>query len=159
MIITEVKGNAHSSPELVAGLHKEKVWLDSSDLVKRIQRLTTDHGNEIGLRLPPKSPDLRDGDVLLIDQDNENAVLVAVNPTDVLVITADSITQMAFVAHSLGNRHLQAQFFDADSEYGCECMVVAYDHTVVDFLTHHNIAFDRQDRVMPVPFRHSEHTH
>jgi urease accessory protein len=87
------------------------------------------------------------------------AVVVSVLPSDVLVIAGRSLTEMAFVAHALGNRHLQAQFFDQDSEYGMEVMVVQYDHTVQDFLDRHGVPYSRQDRVMPVPFRHTEHTH
>ena len=42
---------------------------------------------------------------------------------------------------------------------GAEVMVVRYDHTVAEYLDHVGVAYERQDRVMPVPFRHSEHTH
>ena len=66
---------------------------------------------------------------------------------------------MAFVAHSLGNRHLPAQFFDADGPFGRDAMVVQYDHTVEDFLRVHDVPHERQERVMDVPFRHAEHTH
>ena len=38
-------------------------------------------------------------------------------------------------------------------------MVVQYDHTVEEFLTHHAVPYSRDERVMPVPFRHAEHTH
>lgn len=163
MIVEKILGNIHDAEgaALVADAHQEKVVLPSQDLVKRIQRLTTDHGTELGLRLPSGSPDLADGDILLIDQsdEKENAVVVSVLPTDVLVILPDSILEMGFVAHSLGNRHLQAQFFSEDSDYEAEVMVVQYDHTVEDFLKHHEVTYSRQDRVMPVPFRHAEHTH
>ncbi|MBD2765735.1 urease accessory protein UreE [Kocuria sp. cx-455] len=163
MIVTKILGNVHvpSDQTLLAGRHVEKVTLSSADLVKRIQRLHTDHGHELGLRLPAQAPDLKDGDIVMIDDSGEqgNAVVVQVLPTDVLVITAHSIQDMAFVAHSLGNRHLQAQFFGKDSEYEAEVMVVQYDHTVQDFLDHHGVPYSRQERVMPVPFRHSEHTH
>ncbi len=163
MIITKILANAaeESGKKLVAGKHLEKVVLPSADLVKRIQRLTTDHGTEIGLRLPAKSPDLKDGDILLVDESGEhgNAIVISVLPTDVLVIAPTTILDMAFVAHSLGNRHLQAQFFGTDSDYQAEVMVVQYDHTVEDFLKHHNVPYSRQERVMPVPFRHAEHTH
>lgn len=159
MIVTEILGNVTDSPE-VTHAHIEAVYLDGTELVKRIQRVTTDHNREIGLRLAKDAPDLKDGDILLREEgERTNLVVVKVNPTDVLVISPASITQMGFVAHSLGNRHLPAQFFDASSEYGAEVMVVAYDHTVEDFLTHHAIAFSRQERVMPVPFRHAEHSH
>lgn len=163
MVITEIVGNTHTEEgaRLVEGAHLEKVSLPSSELVKRIQRLTTDHGHEYGLRLPSDAPDLADGDILLLEEQGgrTNAVIVEVQPTDVLVIAPTSIREMGFVAHSLGNRHLQAQFFDADSEYGAEVMVVQYDHTVEHFLQLHHTPHQRQERVMPVPFRHSEHTH
>lgn len=163
MIVTQILGNA-STPEgaeLIAGRHQEKVLLPAADAVKRLQRVRTDHDRELGLRLPSTSNDLHDGDILYLDDEGErgNVVVVSILPTDVLVIAARSIVEMAFVAHSLGNRHLQAQFFDANSEYEAEVMVVQFDHTVQAFLDHHDVAYSRQSRVMPEPFRHAEHTH
>lgn len=161
MIIEKVLGNLHDLPDTdltaYAGLHREKVVLPSTQLVKRIQRATTDHGNEIGIRLPSGSGDLRDGDILHVAE--ANMIVVSVLPSDVLVIAPRSITEMGVTAHSLGNRHLQAQFFDAESEYEAEVMVCAYDHTVEDYLRQAGVPYTRQERVMPVPFRHAEHSH
>lgn len=156
MLITSILGNIHQDA-LPAGVHVETVNLASSQLVKRIQRLRTDHGNEVGLRLPDGSPDLADGDILVLT--DSNAIVVRVEATDVLVIKARSILEMAVVAHTLGNRHLQAQFFGADSDYGAEVMVVQYDHTVEHYLQSVGVPYERLESVMPVPFRHSEHTH
>ncbi|MGH7752951.1 MAG: urease accessory protein UreE, partial [Gemmatimonadales bacterium] len=116
-----------------------------------------DHGKELGIRLPSGSGDLRDGDILAVEE--ANLIVVSVLPTDVLVIAPRTIHEMGVVAHSLGNRHLQAQFFDAASEYAAEVMVCQYDHTVEDYLKHVGVPYNRQERVMPVPFRHAEHTH
>lgn len=161
MIIEKVLGNLHELPtaDLAAyiGLHREKVVLPSAQLVKRIQRVTTDHGKEIGIRLPSGSGDLRDGDILHVAE--TNMIVVSVLPTDVLVVSPRTIHEMGVVAHSLGNRHLQAQFFDSTSEYQADVMVCAYDHTVEDYLRHVGVPFTRQERVMPVPFRHAEHSH
>jgi len=159
MIIEKILGNLHELPDprAYADRHKEKVVLPSALLVKRIQRVTTDHGKELGIRLPSGSPDLRDGDILAVEE--KNLIVVSVLPTDVLVIAPRSIHEMGVVAHSLGNRHLQAQFFDAASEYAAEVMVCQYDHTVEDYLKHVGVPYDRQERVMPVAFRHAEHTH
>ncbi|RAN74405.1 Urease accessory protein UreE [Bacillus sp. SRB_336] len=164
MIIEKVLGNKFDpatpsfDPGSLAGLHEEKVLLPSAALVKRVQRVTTDHGKELGIRLAgDKVADLRDGDVLFMD--GHNAIVVAVEHTDVLVIAPASIQEMGVVAHNLGNRHMQAQFFGAGSEYGAEVMVLAYDHTVEDYLKHVGVAYSRQERVMPVPFRHAGHTH
>ena len=158
MIIEKILGNLHEQPaESYAGLHREKVVLPSAQLVKRIQRVTTDHGKEIGISLPAGSADLRDGDVLHLA--DTYMIVVSVLPTDVLVIAPRTIHEMGVVAHSLGNRHLQAQFFDSSSEYGADVMVCAYDHTVEDYLLHVGVPYTRQERVMPVPFRHAEHSH
>jgi len=161
VIIERILGNLHDLPDAdlaaYAGLHREKVVLPSTSLVKRIQRATTDHGKEIGIRLPAGSGDLRDGDILHVEE--TNMIVVSVLPTDVLVIAPRTIHEMGVTAHSLGNRHLQAQFFDASSEYEAEVMVCAYDHTVEDYLRHNAVPYTRQERVMPVPFRHAEHSH
>ena len=161
MIIDKVLGNLHELPETdlaaYSGLHREKVVLPSAHLVKRIQRATTDHGKEIGIRLPSGAGDLRDGDILHVAE--TNMIVVSVLPTDVLVIAPRTIVEMGVTAHSLGNRHLQAQFFDAGSEYGADVMVCAHDHTVEDYLKHVGVPYTRQERVMPVPFRHAEHSH
>jgi urease accessory protein len=161
MIIEKVLANLHDlapgPAEAYAGLHREKVVLPSAQLVKRIQRVTTDHGKELGIRLLPGAGDLRDGDILHVA--GTNMIVVSVLPTDVLVIAPRSIHEMGVVAHSLGNRHLQAQFFDASSEYRADVMVCQYDHTVEDYLRHAGAPYDRQERVMPVPFRHADHSH
>jgi urease accessory protein len=161
VIVEKIVGNLALLPRQEReSLHVEKVVLPSADLVKRIQRVRTDHGREIGLRLaaaPGREGDLKDGDILL--RDATGVVAVVVLPSDVLVIAPRTIVEMGVTAHSLGNRHLQAQFFDADSEYGAEVMVVQYDHTVQDYLDHHQVPYERQDRVMLVPFRHAEHVH
>ncbi|MDP9884231.1 urease accessory protein [Sinomonas atrocyanea] len=161
MIVESIAGNlAQLDPAELERAHVERVVLPSAALVRRIQRVTTDHGREIGLRLsapPGPDGDLRDGDILV--RDDHGLVVVSVEATDVLVIAPRSIHEMGVTAHALGNRHLQAQFFDAGSEYGAEVMVVQYDHTVQDYLDHHRVPYARQDRVMPVPFRHAGHTH
>lgn len=161
MIVEKILGNlADLSADELADLHLERVEFQGDDLVKRIQRVRTDHDREVGLALtaaPGPAGDLRDGDVLYRDADR--IVVVSVAPTDVLVVAPRTIEEMGRVAHSLGNRHLQAQFFGADSDYGAQVMVVRYDHTVEDFLRGVAVPYERADRVMPTPFRHTEHTH
>jgi urease accessory protein len=161
VIIEKILGNVHELPaglaESYSALHREEVVLPSAELVKRIQRVTTDHGKELGIRLPAGSCDLRDGDILHMTE--SNMIVISVLPTDVLVIAPQTIHEMGVVAHSLGNRHLQAQFFDSSSEYAAEVMVCQYDHTVEDYLKYAGVPYARQERVMPVPFRHADHSH
>lgn len=156
MIVTEVLGNIHDD-ERFAGLHIERVTLPAAALAARIQRLTSDHGNEFGVRLAKGSPDLRDGDVLAADE--ANAIVVQVESSDVLIIAPRTVGEALFAAHSLGNRHLPAQFFDAASAFGADVLVCQFDHTVESFLQQHDVPYTREERVMAVPFRHAEHTH
>lgn len=158
MLVTEIIGNRKDlTPEDLAGVQEERVVLDNLGLLKRVQRLTTDSGRELGLRLPASVRELRDGDILFHSDDL--LITVSVRPTDVLVIRPGSIYEMGVIAHTLGNRHLQAQFFGPDSEYGQAVMVVQFDHTVEDYLKHVKANYAREDRVMPDAFRHAEHTH
>lgn len=156
MLVSEIKGNIHESP-LPPGMHVETVMLAQEQLVKRVQRVRTDHGREVGIRLPAGAADLKDGDILHMDEGN--AIVVRVEATDVIVIKPRSVLEMGIVAHSLGNRHLPAQFFGKDSEYGADVMVVQYDHTVEQYLESVGAPYERQQRVMSTPFRHVEHTH
>lgn len=162
MIIEEILGNiADLSPEELAGLHVERVVVPLEALAKRVLRVTTDHGREIGIRLAP-GQHLRDGDILL--REGHSVVVITREPADVLVIAPDSILQMAVVAHSLGNRHLQAQFFGPEEPidglpgHG-GVMVVPYDHTAEHYLQHERVRYLRTELDLPVPFRHAEHTH
>ncbi|WKD58624.1 urease accessory protein UreE [Corynebacterium caspium] len=158
MLFTEILGNKNDlTPEELAGVTEDFYELHNIDLVKRIQRGTTVGGREIGLRLSNDVRELRHGDILHF----ADGLLITVRtlPTDVIVIKPKSVYEMGVVAHSLGNRHLQAQFFDADSEYGQPVMVVQYDHTVEHFLDHAGTEYTREDRVMPEAFRHAEHSH
>ena len=129
--------------------HKEKVYLESADLVKRIQRVTTDHGTEIGIRL--KEPrDLIAGDVLFMDE--KNMIVVDVISDDLLVISPRDLKEMGTIAHQLGNRHLPAQFEEND-------MLVQYDYLVEELLQELNIPYKREDRKVKQAFRHIGHSH
>lgn len=135
--------------EEIINRHIEKVYLESAHLVKRIQRVKTDHGREIGIRL--KDPrDLVAGDVLYMD--DCNMIVIDVVADDLLVISPRSLTEMGTIAHQLGNRHLPAQF--ADDE-----MMVQYDYLVEELLKELQISYKREDRKVKQAFRHIGHSH
>ncbi len=129
--------------------HQEKVYLESADLVKRIQRVTTDHNREIGIRLK-EARDLVAGDVLFMDE--ENMIVVDVLSDDLLVISPRSMYEMGMIAHQLGNRHLPAQF-EGDE------MLVQYDYLVEELLEQLAIPFTREERKVKQAFRHIGHAH
>ncbi|WP_314588282.1 urease accessory protein UreE [Paenibacillus terrigena] len=150
MIIERIAANIGSmGMEELQGRHIEKVILESSLLVKRIQRVTTDHGREIGIRLI-ESRDLANGDILYMD--DRNMIVIHVLADDVLVIQPRSLNEMGTIAHQLGNRHLPAHF-----EY--DEMIVQYDHTVEEVLQELHIPFMREARQVKQAFRHIGHSH
>ncbi|CAH8710593.1 urease accessory protein UreE [Paenibacillus thiaminolyticus] len=150
MIIEQIAGSlADLSPEERAGRHMEKVFMASEDMLKTIQRVTTDHGNEIGIRLAQRT-ELKDGDILYMD--DNNMIVIEVMPDDVLIIQPRSIREMGEIAHKLGNRHLPAQF-EGDA------MVVQYDYLVEEQLMQDGIPFARQNKKMKQAFRHVGHKH
>lgn len=150
MIIEKIVGHIDElDSDLVARIHKEKVYLESSDLVKRIQRVKTDHGREIGIRLS-ESRDLNAGDVLYMDE--KNIILIEVFPDDVIVIEPRNMNEMGTIAHQLGNRHLPAQFEE-------DKMLVQYDYLVEELLEQLGLPFVREKRKVKNAFRHIGHSH
>jgi urease accessory protein len=147
MIIDQIVGNVEDIS--TAGRHIERVYLSSDELVKRIQRVTTDHGKEVGIRL--KEPkDLIDGDILYMD--DRNMIVISVTSDDLLVIHPTSLKQMGEIAHQLGNRHLPAQFED-------KVMLVQFDYLVEELLKQLEIPYSREDRKVKRAFRHIGHSH
>lgn len=129
--------------------HIEKVYLDSDHLVKRVQRVKTDHGREIGIRLQD-ARDLIAGDVLFMDE--KNMIVVDVIADDLLVISPRSLLEMGTIAHQLGNRHLPAQFED-------DSMMVQFDYLVEELLNELDIPYKREKRKVKQAFRHIGHSH
>ncbi|UJL46979.1 urease accessory protein UreE [Virgibacillus sp. NKC19-16] len=150
MIIDKVVTNINDLEQAeLEKRHREKVLLESAHLVKRIQRVETDHGRELGIRLK-EARDLQAGDVIYMD--DENMIIIDVMSDDLLVINPRTLNEMGTIAHQLGNRHLPAQF-EGDS------MLVQYDYLVEELLQELGIPFSREDRKVNQAFRHIGHSH
>lgn len=150
MIVEEIVANANElDAEELKNRHQEKIFMESADLVKRIQRVETDHGREVGIRL--KNPrDLATGDVLYMD--DQNMIMIDVFSDDLLVIRPRNMYEMGTIAHQLGNRHLPAQF-EGDE------MLVQYDYLVEELLNELSLSYVREERQVKEPFRHIGHSH
>lgn len=148
MVFERVLGNIKDI-ENINNYHVEKIILKSDDLLKRIIRVTSDHGHEYGISLD-KGKTLNNGDILL--KDGHNLVIVQYESNDILVIKPTSINEMGKIAHALGNRHLPAQFEN-------DTMIIEYDNLVEDKLKHDNINYSRENRVLEKAFRHVEFEH
>lgn len=150
MIVEEIVMNIRDlAADEINHRHKEVVYLESAHLMKRIQRVETDHGREIGIRLK-NSKDLEAGDILFMD--DENMIIVDVQSDDLIVISPRSMHEMGTIAHQLGNRHLPAQFEGND-------MLVQYDYLVEELLEEEAIPFKREERKVKQAFRHIGHSH
>ncbi|AKG74718.1 urease accessory protein UreE [Salinicoccus halodurans] len=150
MIIEEIVTNVSElNPDELNKRHQEKVYMESAHLMKRIQRVETDHGRDLGIRL--KNPrDLKAGDVLYMD--DENIIIIDVLSDDLIIISPRSMNEMGTIAHQLGNRHLPAQFEGDD-------MLVQYDYLVEELLDEMEIPFKREERKVKQAFRHIGHSH
>ena len=150
MIINKIVGNIEDFDESeINKRHIERVNLESDQLVKRIQRLTTDHDREIGLQLKDKR-DLVNGDILYMD--DQNIIMVNVLSDDLLIIQPKDMEEMGRVAHELGNRHLPAQF-EGDE------MLIQYDYLTERLLQEMELTFVREKRQVKHAFRHIGHSH
>ncbi|RAK15185.1 urease accessory protein [Anoxybacillus vitaminiphilus] len=147
MIVEKIIGNIKMFDKLPP--HMERVYLNSDDLLKRIQRVVTDHGTELGIRLK-EAKELMDGDILFMDE--KNMIVISVLPDDLLVIRPASMKQMGEIAHQLGNRHLPAQFEGEE-------MLVQYDYLVEELLKQLNIPYKRENRKVKQAFRYIGHSH
>lgn len=147
MIIEQIVGNVSNLNQQAP--HIETVYMSSDHLLKRIQRVVTDHGKEFGIRLKANQS-LVDGDVLFMDE--QNMIVISVTPDDVLTIMPTSMGQMGDIAHQLGNRHLPTQFEG-------DVMLVQYDYLVEDLLQSLEIPYKREKRKVKQAFRHIGHHH
>ena len=150
MIFNQVLGNIDDINDL-NNLHIEKIYINSEDALKRIMRVNSDHNHEYGIALS-ENVELKDGDILY--HDDKNMIIVKIKSDDVLVIRPTNITEMGIIAHSLGNRHLQAQFEDGK-------MIIQYDALVESELKREKIDYSRESLKLKKAFRHVEfgHTH
>lgn len=150
MIFNQVLGNINDIEDL-NNVHIEKIYITSEESLKRIMRVNSDHNHEYGIALS-ENIELKDGDILY--HDDKNIIIVKIKGDDVLVIKPNSMTEMGVIAHSLGNRHLQAQFEDGK-------MIIQYDALVENELKKDAIKYSRENLKLKKAFRHVEfgHTH
>ncbi len=149
MIIEKIIGNVNDSAKQKQVKHLEKIYLDNQALAKRLHRVLSDHGNEFLIKLPT-GQHLHVGDIIAETADNR--VIIAVNNEDVLIIRPQNIQDMGEIAHTLGNRHLPAQFI-------ADTMIVQYDYLVEELLEKMGLTFERESLEMAIPFQHVDHKH
>ena len=147
MILDKILGNIKDMKDIHC--HIERVYLESDELLKRVLRVTSDHGHEYGISLP-KGSEMKDGDILF--NDGHNIVVISVKEDDVIVITPRDINEMGEIAHNLGNKHLPVQI-----EAGK--IIIQYDYLIEKFLQDLKVNFERKNMKLKQAFRHVDHSH
>ena len=147
MILDKILGNIKDMTDIHC--HIERIYLESDELLKRVLRVTSDHGHEYGIYLP-KGSEMKDGDILF--NDGHNIVVISVKEDDVIVITPRDINEMGEIAHNLGNKHLPVQIEDGK-------IIIQYDYLIEKFLQDLKVNFERKNMKLKQAFRHVDHSH
>lgn len=147
MILEEILGNVNDVK--LEGCHVETIYLNNEEMLKRIIKAKSDHGNDYGI-IVPDGVKLKDGDILL--NDGYNVVLVKFAKEDVLIIKPKDITEMGQIAHYIGNKHFPAQFINGQ-------MIIQYDHVIEEDLNLRRIKYSRENLELKEAFRHVDFTH
>lgn len=146
MILTEVFGKVGDIPGMDS-YHLETAMVKSDDLLKKIFRVKTDHGNEYGIRLEEDSPELENGSAFKIS--DHELLILSVIADEMIVITPVDINEMGVLAHMLGNLHKPVQV-----ENGKIALLV--DPVVVKTLEKHNIKFAIEKVELDKPLKYAE---
>lgn len=121
--------------------HIETVVLDKPMECNGL-KVVSDHNHEYEISIPNR--ELKDGDI--ISKDGHNLVVVSIATDEVLVIEPKSKIEMGEIAHSLGNRHLPAQF-----KHGK--MLLQCDSRIEEILKSSNIEYSKEKMSLDKPFR------
>jgi len=127
MLVTEVKGNV-SDKEFV-NMPKDYVVINWYEAFKKIQRLVSKEGREIGIKQSDKmlASGLRDGDVLAVE--DGTAIVVEIEAVDCIFVKYDNVIKAVRITYEIGNRHSPIFFGDTDEE-----LILPYDKPILAVL-------------------------
>lgn len=146
MILTDVF-NTVDEIENLSDFHIETAMVKSDDLMKSILRVTTDHGNDYGIRLSDSSQVLENGSAFKLS-DGELLVL-SVIPDEMIVVKPSGIDEMGELAHMLGNLHKPVQIADGT-------ISLLFDKVVAETLKARNIPFSVESIQLEQPLRYAD---
>lgn len=102
VLVKEIIGN--KATLALDGLAVDRLEMEWFETTRKVQRLTTNGGMELAIKLLREGQRLRQDDVVYIDE--EKAVLVHVKPCESIVLTPSSMLEMGTVCYEIGNKHL-----------------------------------------------------
>lgn len=143
-IIEKIVGNVKDIKDL-DHYHIETVMLSNDKLSKATQRVTSDHGNEYGIRIPKTELPLHNGDIL--KNDGHNLVVIHAKSQEMIVITPVDINQMGIVAHLLGNTHKPVKIQNGQ-------IILERDPVVEKILDHNHINYELKNLTLNEPLKH-----
>jgi len=151
MILTEVYRNIDDIPNLDS-YHIEVAEVKSDDLMKSILRVTSDHGNDYGIRLEDESQVLENGTAFLVG--DKRLLVLSVISDQVIVITPDDIDQMGRIAHLLGNLHKPVQVKDGT-------ITLLFDKVVAETLEQQGFSYQvtKKQLERPMEYVNLAHSH
>lgn len=123
MVIEKILGNLSDYP--VEGKSVDRVLLEWYEMEKKLLRKTTDHGEDIGIRLE-NSAHLKEGDVLW--DDGSRLIVVSLMPCELSVVSVSAMKDMGRLCFELGNRHLSLSIGENEVR-------VPYDEPTFEYLT------------------------
>lgn len=145
MIFTKIDGNLDNFD--TENSHVEKVVLPSSEFTKKILRVTSDHGNEYGIRV---DEELKNGTVFKIDE-NKLVVLFVQEEKYIEIIPKD-IDEMGETAHMLGNTHRPVVIENGK-------IYLENDPVVLQLLDKHNVSYSIKEIKLKKPLKHVDLSH
>ncbi|MFR9620924.1 MAG: urease accessory protein UreE [Rikenellaceae bacterium] len=111
MLIKEIVGRASQMD--LEGMELDYLSLEWYELNKRVQRKVTSGGRDVALKFISEGVMLSDGDVLYYDESQRVAIVVRVEPTAAIVLSPQSMLEMATICYEIGNKHMPL-FIDGD---------------------------------------------
>lgn len=149
MILTKVDTTAELLTDL-ENYHVETVQLSSDELNKKILRVTTDHGNEYGIRLSEESEGLQSGAIFFLD--DHNLLLITVRSEEMIIIEPETMDEMGEIAHMLGNTHKPVVVEDGK-------IVLELDPTVIELLKKKEVNHKVEKIKLKKPLKHVDLSH
>lgn len=144
MILTEVYKNINDIDN-ISSYHLEIAMIKSDDLMKKVLRVKSDHGNEFGIRLSDNNVCLENGSTFKLS-DHELLVLNTISDK-MLVIIPLTIDKMGELCHVLGNLHKPIQVKEGK-------VLVLMDGVIQKMLDDRDFEYTIEDRQLDGPLRY-----
>ncbi|MHC5228849.1 urease accessory protein UreE [Enterococcus sp. LJL99] len=149
MILTKVDTTVEELTD-IENYHVETVVLSSDELNKKIIRVTTDHGNEYGIRLSDESEGLHNGAIFFLD--DHNLLVINVRSEEMIIIEPKTMDEMGEIAHMLGNTHKPVVVEEGK-------IVLELDPTVIELLNKKQVSHKVEKIKLKKPLKHVDLSH